>query len=1840
MNQTALLLGFMCQSTACARRHTSKLFTLVVLALLAQLAIVPWSPAATLIFDGNTGTTGAQDGSGNWDTTTTDWWNGTSDVAWDNTTPGNAVFGVNSGAAGTITVGSGINIVNITNNSPGSGAYTIGGNPLTLAGNPTIYVATGTAITMSTVLNGTGYTLEGGGWLTNNPGGNNTYSGTTIIDNGGLVVGGNDSRVFLPGDVIVNANGTLMFSSGSATGGILGGNKVLILNGGVLFGTSNSKYLPVSKIVMDNGGQMQGLSITIMTNLDARSGLVGGGKGVGRYVICTLAKSTAGTLTITNQMYSTGVGYSNVTLNAGLLVLDKSVEKTASKITGPLIFAGGTLILTNGNGTAAGGESKITATTVNPGASAVKSWTGAGATAANAAIALTAITRQVGGTLDTETNNTYANTITTTTANNNGILGGWATYKAADWAVGAGSTPFLITALAAGSYQADLNPANWGSASNVTLNASTSSNVGDGTNINSLRLTAASTVTLNGTLTLTSGGLLVTGSDATAITNGTLKGGSGADLIVHQYASADLTISSTLADNGSASSLTKSGTGKLIISGTNNLTGTNYLNAGVVEVSDLGKLASGPIIMTGGTLRYTGTDVTDTRTIMLNGLGGTFDVSSSSTTLTVPNNLNNSDGIKIVNATAGSLMGNWGGLTKMGAGKLVLTGSNYYNGLTVVSNGTLLVNGTNTYDTTTFNAGKVAVYGGVLGGTGKIMGLVTVKNGGTISPGASIGTLTLATNLILESGSTSLFEESNSVAGDLLQVQGNLTIQPNCTIDISVLGAAALAPVTNTLITYTGTKSGSFNSTPVIVGGAIDGSYTINDSTPGQINLVVTPQVTITSQPSGTNIVDGQAFSLSVSATGTAPVTYQWYITTDTNNPGGTTMLLTGANGSSYSVSSASSSDNGYYSVVITNNYNSVTSLFAYVHVAVTPPALTGPTNQTVIAGNNATLAATLTAGAPAPTYQWYFGATPLIDDGVHISGSTSLSLTITNVQNPADQGTYSIVASNVAGTFTNSATLTVIVPPVIYPQPTKLTVNQGDTANFVSGATGIPAPGLQWYKNSVGISGQTSGTLTIVNAQGSDVANYYLVATNVAGSATSSVARLTVVSTNLAATTLAPANGATGVCYDTPLYVTFNGPISIQNSGKIRIYSATNSVTPVDTIDMSSNTVIVSTLNSGRGIYLTNNIQAHSLFQGDSTPFNYFPVIITGTTAAIYPHSGVLTSNQTYYVMLESGIVNDSGGAQYAGISDTNAWRFTTKPGGPANPTNLVVAADGSGDFVTVQGAVDSIPLNNNNYTLINIHDGNYVELVDVASKTNITLRGQSRTGTIISYGNNLNIATGGGSTHSRMSFKVASGSDIKVENLTLVNSTPQGGSQAEALMLDTGVQRFILNNCEVRSFQDTILANVNSSQGYFYNSTIKGNYDYVWGGGNLFFTNCTIITVSNIYVTNNYNLNAARTDFGVSNATDRWLNPAGSYTADGFSYVNCKLLTDPTVTTVTLEGANGTANGLVAFINCCIDTNHYVAPGANIMTNYLLWQYGNDDVTCTYPVDLGLTNLLGGSDPRLLAAENATNWLYGWAPALAPNIIGQPANATVSHGQSTNFSVSATGIPEPTFQWYQNGLPIPGAIGNNYSIASAVRTNGGNYTVVVSNGSGSVTSIVATLTYNNTAPVANPSTYSRPAGYPLNIIIAGNLATNWSDADGDPLALTSGISSTNAATVSYDSSYVYYTNANDVADQINYTVGDGQGGTAASVINVVVGPPPTNSIAGTVVNGNGSVTLSFVGVPDYTYLVEATLDLMPPVVWTPVSTNTADINGLWQFTDTQATNYTQRFYRSVYWP
>jgi hypothetical protein len=151
------------------------------------------------------------------------------------------------------------------------------------------------------------------------------------------------------------------------------------------------------------------------------------------------------------------------------------------------------------------------------------------------------------------------------------------------------------------------------------------------------------------------------------------------------------------------------------------------------------------------------------------------------------------------------------------------------------------------------------------------------------------------------------------------------------------------------------------------------------------------------------------------------------------------------------------------------------------------------------------------------------------------------------------------------------------------------------------------------------------------------------------------------------------------------------------------------------------------------------------------------------------------------------------------------------------------------------------------------------------------------------------------------------------------------------------------------------------------------------------------------------------------------------------------------------------------------------------------------------------------------------------------------------------------------------------------------------------------------------------------------LRIAIAGDLATNWSDADGDSLALTNGISSTNGASVSYDASYVYYSNTNDVADEIDYTVGDGQGGTASGVIYLTMAAGTAPSLASPATDGNGHPTFSGHGIPGYTYGVESST-VSPTGPWVNAGTTTVGGDGSWSFTDTAQTNPGTIFYRLYY--
>ncbi len=255
-----------------------------------------------------------------------------------------------------------------------------------------------------------------------------------------------------------------------------------------------------------------------------------------------------------------------------------------------------------------------------------------------------------------------------------------------------------------------------------------------------------------------------------------------------------------------------------------------------------------------------------------------------------------------------------------------------------------------------------------------------------------------------------------------------------------------------------------------------------------------------TTQPTSQSVTAGANVTFTVAVSGSPTPTLQW-------KKGGVDIPT--ATGTSLTLNNVQAADAATYTVVATNSAGTATSNGAVLTVsaATSAPAFTTqPTSQSVTTGANVTFTVAV-SGNPTPTIQWKKG-------GTDIAGATSLTLTLNNVQ-ASDAATYTAVATNASGTATsNGAVLTVSAAasaPAFTTQPSSQTVTAGGTAVFTVAVTGNPTPTLQWKKGGTDIAGATSATLTLNNVQAADAANYTVVATNSAGSATSSVATLTV---------------------------------------------------------------------------------------------------------------------------------------------------------------------------------------------------------------------------------------------------------------------------------------------------------------------------------------------------------------------------------------------------------------------------------------------------------------------------------------------------------------------------------------------------------------------------------------------------------------------------------------------------------------------------------------------------------------------------------------------------------
>jgi len=178
-----------------------------------------------------------------------------------------------------------------------------------------------------------------------------------------------------------------------------------------------------------------------------------------------------------------------------------------------------------------------------------------------------------------------------------------------------------------------------------------------------------------------------------------------------------------------------------------------------------------------------------------------------------------------------------------------------------------------------------------------------------------------------------------------------------------------------------------------------------------------------------------------------------------------------------------------------------------------------------------------------------------------------------------------------------------------------------------------------------------------------------------------------------------------------------------------------------------------------------------------------------------------------------------------------------------------IMVAQDSSGDFTSIQDAIDATKAFPPKPITIFIKNGTYYEKVRIPSWNNtLSFKGEDVEKTIIVWDDHFNkINRGRNSTFFTYTMKVEA-DDFYAENLTIENSAGPVG-QAVALHVEGNRCRF--KNCKFLGNQDTAYLNGENSNQLFTNCTITGTTDFIFGSASVVFKECTIISKSDSYIT-----------------------------------------------------------------------------------------------------------------------------------------------------------------------------------------------------------------------------------------------------------------------------------------------------------------------------------------------------------------------------------------------------
>lgn len=181
-----------------------------------------------------------------------------------------------------------------------------------------------------------------------------------------------------------------------------------------------------------------------------------------------------------------------------------------------------------------------------------------------------------------------------------------------------------------------------------------------------------------------------------------------------------------------------------------------------------------------------------------------------------------------------------------------------------------------------------------------------------------------------------------------------------------------------------------------------------------------------------------------------------------------------------------------------------------------------------------------------------------------------------------------------------------------------------------------------------------------------------------------------------------------------------------------------------------------------------------------------------------------------------------------------------------------IVVAADGSGEFTTIQAAFNTIPLNNTSSIHIYVRNGNYKEKLKLDStKDLVTLIGEDKFRTVITFDDHTGkLGPNGDTINTRTSWTfLVKANDFTARNICFQNDA--GFTAGQAVAVESDGDQAVFDNCRFIGNQDVLFTNSEKSRQYYKDCYIEGTTDFIFGSATVWFERCHIHSKKNSHVT-----------------------------------------------------------------------------------------------------------------------------------------------------------------------------------------------------------------------------------------------------------------------------------------------------------------------------------------------------------------------------------------------------